>query len=207
MDDVTISVKSGHISTTSAAKKKFMSIEQWTDAFSTFSSVYRLKFPGQSEQLSTYMSIVRKISNEKGTWHYYDTNFRKIKAACNLSWDQIHSELYVTALSRKQSLRFRSGRDLSDKERSRTTIPGTCNKYNRGIFCSGCDYRHICKYSNCGGKHPGHKCWKNIGTRSGGNSAFADKSDQQLSSNKSQSQSHGSKSFRPTNSSKVENTR
>lgn len=101
------------------------------------------------------MSIVRKFSNEKGAWHYYDTNFRKNKAACNLSWDQIHSELYVTALSRKQSLRFRSGRDLSDKERSRTTIPGTCNKYNRGIFCSGCDYRHICKYSNCGGNTQG----------------------------------------------------
>ena len=96
VDDVTISEKSGRISTTSAAKKKFISTEQWTDAFSMFSSVNRLKFSGQSEQLSTYMSIMRKLSNEKGAWHYYDTNFRKIKAACNLSWDQIHSELNVT---------------------------------------------------------------------------------------------------------------
>ena len=29
-------------------------------------------------------------------------------------------------------MRFRSGRDLFDKERSRTTIPFTCNKYNKG---------------------------------------------------------------------------
>ena len=208
VDDVTISVKAGHISTTSSAKRRYLTIEQWTDAFSTFSSVYRLKFQGQSEQLSTYMSIVRKIANERGAWHYYDTNFRKIKAACNLSWDQIHSELYVTALSRKQPLRFRSSRDLSDTERSRTTIPFTCNKYNKGMFCSGCDYRHICKYSNCGGKHPGHKCWKNIGTRRSGSSVLSGKADQQFPFSKPHNQSPKSNSSpRPTNSSKVGGTK
>lgn len=204
VDDVTISVQSGQISTTSSAKKKFLTIEQWTDAFGVFSSVYRLKYPSQSEQLSTYMGVVRKIANEKGAWHYYDTNFRKIKGVCNLSWDQIHSELYVTALSRKQLPRFRSGRDLPWKERSRSTVAYTCHKYNKGTYCSGCDYRHVCKYSNCGGKHPGYKCWKNNGSRSI-NAGPAEQADQQPPHKKSQTQPRSSSIPRSTNSGQVGN--
>lgn len=204
VDDVTISVQSGQISTTSSAKKKFLTVEQWTDAFGVFSSVYRLKYPSQSEQLSTYMGVVRKIANEKGAWHYYDTNFRKIKGVCNLSWDQIHSELYVTALSRKQLPRFRAGRDLPGKERSRSTIAYTCHKYNKGTYCSGCDYRHVCKYSNCGGKHPGYKCWKNS-SRHNINSSAAEQSDQQPPHKKSQTQHRPSSIPRSTNSSQVGN--
>ena len=41
-DNVTISLKSGKISTTNSAKRKCMSIEQWTDAFNVYMSVYRL---------------------------------------------------------------------------------------------------------------------------------------------------------------------
>ena len=44
---VTISLNSGKISTTNSAKRKFMPIEQWTDAFNVYMSVYRfnLKAP------------------------------------------------------------------------------------------------------------------------------------------------------------------
>ena len=158
-DGVTIKVKSGEITTTGNARRKFLNIEQWTDAFNVFASVYRLKYPEQAEQLASYMGIVRKISNEGGAWYYYDTNFRKIRAAANFAWDQIHSEIYVTALSRKQNTtpRFRSGRDLSGRDRSRGPFSYTCNKFNKGTHCAGCDYRHICKH--CGGKHPAFRCY------------------------------------------------
>ena len=84
IDDITISVKSGKITTTNSSKRKFMSIEQWTDAFNVFASVCTLKYPEQSEQLSTYLNTVRKISNENGHWFYYDTNFRKIRQSIGL---------------------------------------------------------------------------------------------------------------------------
>ena len=152
-DGVTIKFKDGEISSTGSARRNFLSIEQWTDAFNVFASVYRLKYPEQAEQLASYMNIIRKISNEGGAWYFYDTNFRKIRSAANFAWDQIHSEIYVTALSRKQNTqpRFRSGRDLSGQDRSRGSYPYTCNKFNKGSHCAGCDYRHICK--QCGGKH------------------------------------------------------
>ena len=79
VDDITISVKSGKTTTTGSARKKFISIEQLTDAFNVFASVYRLKFPEQSEQLSIYLNTIRKISNENGHRHYYDINFRNIR--------------------------------------------------------------------------------------------------------------------------------
>ena len=168
VDDITISVKSGKITTTGSARKKFMSIEQWTDAFNVFASVYRLKFPEQSEQLFIYLNTIRKISSENGHWHYYDINFRKIRQSIGLRWDQIHSELYVTALTRKQKQPFRQPRDLLPSGRSRANFKSTCNKFNRGSNCSGCDYRHICRY--CGGKHPGFRCWKEHSSRFDNNS-------------------------------------
>ena len=75
------------------------------------------------------MGIVRKNSNEGGVWFYYDTTFRKVWAAANLAWDQIQSEIYVTVLSRKQNTapRFRSGRDLSRRDRSRGSFSYACN--------------------------------------------------------------------------------
>ena len=168
-DDITISLKSGKISTTNSSKRKFMSIEQWTDAFNVFMSVYRLKFPEQSEHLATYLNTVRKIANENGHWHFYDTNFRKIMHSIGLQWNQIHSELYVTALTRKQKQPFRSGRDLPASGRSRqdNAIKGTCNRFNKGAECSGCQYKHICRH--CGGRHPGFRCWKEHSSRYNGN--------------------------------------
>lgn len=209
VDDVTISVKSGRISTTSSTKRKYMTIEQWTDAFGIFAAVYRLKYPSQSEQLSSYMQVVRKIASERGAWHYYDTNFRKIRVTCNLSWDQIHSELYVTALSRKQTQqtqRFRTSRDLAARERSRYTIPYTCNKYNKGTYCSGCDFRHVCKFSNCGGKHPGYRCYKNGYSRNSGSAGSSDQTGQLPTNSKQlQSQSKSSAIPRPANAGQMGN--
>lgn len=162
-DDITISLKSGKLTPKGPSKKKFMSIEEWTDAFNVFSAVYKMKFPEQSEHLSSYLNTVRKISSENGNWYYYNTNFRRIKQSIGLQWDQIHSELYVTALTRKLKQPFRQGRDLSAGGRSRTIIKGTCNRFNRGTECSGCDYRHICRH--CGGKHPGYRCWREHSSR------------------------------------------
>ena len=194
IDDITISVKSGKVTTASSSKRKLMTIEQWTDAFNVYMSVYRIKFPEQSEHLSTYLNTVRKISNEKGHWHYYDTNFRKVKQDIGLQWNQIHSELYVTALTRKQKQPFRSGRDLpsSGGSRQTVTIKGTCNRFNRGSDCPGCDYKHICKH--CGGKHPGFKCWKEHGNRYGGSQAT-----QQYQQGSNPSEANKSKIPIPTN--------
>ena len=101
------------------------------------------------------------FSHEGGAWYSYDTNFHKIRAAANLAWNQIHSEIYVTAFSRKQNTmpRFRSGRDLCGRDRSRGSFSYTRNKRNKGTHCARCDYRHTCICKHCGGKHPAFRCY------------------------------------------------
>ncbi|MES9882604.1 MAG: hypothetical protein ABW185_17175 [Sedimenticola sp.] len=171
VEDITINIQSGKILTSAAPKRKFMSIEQWTDMFLIYSSVYRIKYPEQSHQLESYMGLVRKISKEGGAWLYYDSNFRKIRLASNLRFDQIENELYLTALSRKQQLQqppfradrqpssFKDGfRSANSRDKGRVY---SCNKYNKGSGCTGCQYPHIC--NACGGKHPFHRCWATHG--------------------------------------------
>ena len=85
VEDLTINVRTGAVSTTTASKKKFMSIEQWTDAFNVFSSVYRIKYPAEAEGLSTYMGLIGQISDRNGNWYYYDTNFDVSKPRCNFA--------------------------------------------------------------------------------------------------------------------------
>lgn len=158
VDDITINIKSGQISTKPAVRKIFMTIEQWTDAFSLYASVYRLKFPDEAEQLSSYMNRIRRIANERGAWYFYDKNFRQIRKDANLSWDDIETDLYYTALNRKtppSQSPFRNGRGPGQ---SRAPSSNTCNKFNKGEPCSGCRYQHLCQH--CRGTHPMHKCWK-----------------------------------------------
>lgn len=69
-DDITINIKSGKISTKPVVRRRFMNIEQWTDAFNLYASVYRIKFPDEADQLSTYMNRIRRIAGERGAWFY-----------------------------------------------------------------------------------------------------------------------------------------
>ena len=47
-DGITIKVKSNEITTAGNARRRFLTVEQWTDAFNVFASVYRLKYPEQA---------------------------------------------------------------------------------------------------------------------------------------------------------------
>ena len=68
VEDLTFNVRTGAVSTTTGSKKTFVSIEQWTDAFNVFSSGYRIKYPTEAEGLSTYMGLIRQISDRNGNW-------------------------------------------------------------------------------------------------------------------------------------------
>ena len=86
--------------------------------------------------------------------------FTVIRQSIGLQWNQIHSDLNVTAMIRKQKQTFRSSWDLPATSRSWSNfaIRNTCNKFNRGSEGSGCDYKQMCRH--CGGRHPGSRCWK-----------------------------------------------
>ena len=82
-------------------QKKAMSIkhiQQWTDAFQMFISIYCLRFPAEASNLMKYMATVRNIAKKKGDWAQYDVKFRKLRELQpSLGWEVFHSELYHEA--------------------------------------------------------------------------------------------------------------
>ena len=74
-------------------------IEQWTNAFTTYLSVFTDKFPLRSQELLQYLSLIRYAARvHKGLgWVIYDYKFRQ-KASKNKSllWSTIDSQLWLT---------------------------------------------------------------------------------------------------------------
>ena len=68
VDDISFNIRTGAVSSTTPNKRKFITIEQWTDAFNIYASVCRVKYPEEAEGLSAYMGLVRCITDEKGSW-------------------------------------------------------------------------------------------------------------------------------------------
>lgn len=77
------------------------SIEQWTDAFIVFISIFCIRHPVKVPELLKYMSIVRDAAKKfpGGGWIEYDQQFRRRQACLpNRSWALIDGELWYTVL-------------------------------------------------------------------------------------------------------------
>ena len=119
LEDISFNIRTGAVSSTTPNKRKFITIEQWTDAFNMYASVRRAKYPEEAEGLSAYMGLVRRISDEKGSWYYYDTNFRCLRQTTTYACDEIENELFLVALAPKQSFRPYRQSDSAKQSTSR----------------------------------------------------------------------------------------
>lgn len=104
--DFHLSVKhNGRVGLSSGKKKKYLTIETWTDAFSICAFVLRQGNKGNSdlpEDLAIYMDLIRSLQKDGGDWYNYDATFRKAKQAdISLSWRQVDQVLYSRALMKK----------------------------------------------------------------------------------------------------------
>lgn len=104
--DFHLSVKhNGRVGLSSGKKKKYLTIETWTDAFIIFAFVLRQGNKGNSdlpEDLAIYMDLIRSLQKDGGDWYNYDATFRKAKQAdISLSWRQVDQVLYSRALIKK----------------------------------------------------------------------------------------------------------
>lgn len=138
------------------SRKRFITIEQWTDLFAKYASVFRVKYTDSSEALAKYSDTVRFIAKSNGNWHFYDSEFRKLRQSMNLPWGMIQHELYFKALIQKPSFRrkpeFQNSSDSGNAKKF-------CFKFNRGEHCNGCSYQHACSF--CGGtNHAVFRCYK-----------------------------------------------
>lgn len=135
-------------------KKKYLTIETWTDAFSIFASVLRQGNKGNSdlpEDLAIYMDLIRS----RGDWYNYDVTFQKAKQAdISLSWRQMDQVLYSRAIMKKLG-----GPSITTNSFRSHSFRRFCFKFNEGKPCTtNCKYAHIC--ASCSKPHPKVQCWR-----------------------------------------------
>ena len=134
-------------------------IEQWTTAFQIFVSIFTQRFPQDSPALMKYGSVVRDLAAQSANWRFYDDNFCQLRQEQQISWDNIHSKLWLRAHYQPQKL---NGSNRGGQGRYRSTwatanFPkGFCWKFHNGTHCNGCAFKHHC--FKCGNNHPIFRC-------------------------------------------------
>ena len=85
--------------------KASSSVEQWTDAWLVFASVYLERHPAEAVGILRYAEIIRDMSRRGPylAWRQYDEQFRQAKAVHPLPWGAPLGYLYLRCMTpRKQ---------------------------------------------------------------------------------------------------------
>ena len=140
----------GHIETMSKeCKDKVSSIEQWTNAFIIYASIYLLSHSDKIHEMLHYMYNIRECALRQGgfSWREYDEQFRLRQAISPASWSQINNDLWWRCMQVKDAPKLVQSR----------TRRFTCNDFNSGN-CSwpNCKFLHAC--STCSAYHPEIAC-------------------------------------------------
>lgn len=112
------------------SSKKLLTIDQWLSVFFIYTSVYLQRYPTESEPIVRYIETVR-------------SQFRRLKKALGLSWDNNHQSLWLDARLDQINVYMHK-----QQAHSHIFVPnGYCQKYHLGQ-----SDRYPCKYS--------HECFK-----------------------------------------------
>uniref|UniRef100_A0A8W8I4T9 Retrotransposon gag domain-containing protein n=1 Tax=Magallana gigas TaxID=29159 RepID=A0A8W8I4T9_MAGGI len=103
------------------------SMHDWLTAWNRFAAIYCIKYPEQQAKLAKHLESVRDIADAKGNLKAYDTDFRMLVAQGQVSWGDVHIELYVnarlrTALSSKPN---KSHKDMSYSSMPEVSVSST----------------------------------------------------------------------------------
>lgn len=139
----------GHLSMAPPNNKKITTIEEWSDAFLIFLSVYLSGHPQETQGLLKYFSIIRTAAKRHlGLgWLSYDTQFRLRLAASPSarSYGVIDQELWLLCMGPSTAYGFSGDRK--------------CYDFNLRVCTRiACSFRHACL--NCNGSHPSSLCWR-----------------------------------------------
>ena len=111
------------------SKEKVMNIDQWSDAFLIFASIYLQQFPNKTQQLLKYMSVIRDASRKYpvNAWRTYDEQIRMRQSLQTHDWGKLNADLWMRTMS---------------------TGPSTgiaCREFNKGSCqFARCRYEHKC---------------------------------------------------------------
>ena len=151
----TIVMVNGELQTTDKASKKINNIQQWTDAFIIYASIYLQAHPTKSLDLLKYMSDIRLAAARSSSLGFreYDQQFR-LKLSNNPSgtWGVVDPELWLLYVT--PSAKFLTA-DTPNQSQNKK-----CYTYNYqgSCFKAPCYYLHLCL--KCNASHPFISCSK-----------------------------------------------
>ncbi|OWF51513.1 uncharacterized protein LOC110449062 [Mizuhopecten yessoensis] len=155
-------------------------IDQWTDAFIIFMSIYTSEHPEDISGLLKYMHSVRTGAKRVTglSWKAYDEQFRLRKAQIYTKpWNQIDQELWLIYM-------YDSATVNKVQKQAQVNLK-KCYDFNNG-YCnrSPCFFKHLCL--TCNGNHKKINCMKSAQSQSAFNSSFRSGSTQPQGSKQSQ---------------------
>ena len=138
------------------SKQTIQNIDEWTDAFLIFSSVYLQKFPDKAIEILKYMSVIREAATRYPTtaWVQYDQQFRLCQAdeSSRQSWGSLNAELWLRVMSNPSqsnsvlTIKSKQATPVSPSERTNSL---TCHAFNAGnCTWNACKFRHVCEACN-----------------------------------------------------------
>lgn len=138
-------------------KDRIATIENWTDAFIIFSSIYLASHIDKTYEILHYMWLIRETAIRRGgtAWREYDEQFRMRQAFSPTPWSVINNDLWwrcsqcQTPETHKQS--------ATPVSVNKPAAVLTCHSFNSGNCKKpSCFYEHICNF--CGCPHPAISC-------------------------------------------------
>ncbi len=144
--------------------KKIYNIEQWTNAFIVYFSIYVRAFPNKVHELLSYLNTIRHASDRYGFLQAknYDEQFR-LRLARNptMSWDTINPHLFLFTMPASLSTQNAPSKNNNPKAFQFSKIAGSrrkgfCHKFNDGscqLFPQQCRFKHACE--SCGQSNHG----------------------------------------------------
>ncbi|KAK3106089.1 hypothetical protein FSP39_012562 [Pinctada imbricata] len=142
-------------------KQEIQSLSDWITAWNRYAAIYCTKYNDKHLQLAKHMETVRDIAEVKGNWRFYDKEFRQLISQGQVTWGDIHMELYVNA--RLSATTATKSNNLGTKRHNVPIPKGACYQFHSGKICNAgraCKHQHSC--FNCGAFHPFASCNKTI---------------------------------------------
>lgn len=150
----TISLISGELVIQQKQQQKITNIEQWTDAFIVYTSIFCHTHPSNFQQMLKYLNNIRTAAKRCGNnlgWKNYDETFRLKKAQDpSYDWGTIDTELWLMFVNQTGATSLSTS----------STFMHKCYAYNYNGYCTRpqCTYSHSC--IRCFAAHPLIKCYK-----------------------------------------------
>ena len=167
---------SANASSGSARPRQPSNFIEWFRLFTTYMSVYLMKFKDEGSALASYMQHIYGLSArvpQTYVWRTYDEKFRQLRAFCtDLPWHVRNAHVLSDAeeaISIAGRNSFRRQSKFGPAKGGKTGVCYDFNKFDKMCTRKPCKYPHRC--SKCGAGHPAFACSKPSNTPSSNSGA------------------------------------